>query len=162
MNYHVVFDSTRSEHWWLVEHSPVLMLGVIMLLIVGVMLLAARRARWQTQAILGLLLVSLTLKVVWDAYWWKHISQQRYSYVGPYQTVEGAVEKYTVGRGEKYSWERYQVSGIEFGYIDGGLPNCFHKTAANGGPIREGLRVRIEYATTEMRLTCIVKIEVAQ
>jgi len=53
------------------------------------------------------------------------------------------------------------VNGIHFGYIDMIQQNCFHRAAGNGGPIHEGLPVRISYAILHVS-PCIVKLEVAE
>jgi hypothetical protein len=159
--YRVVFDSTQSPYRWLLGYSPVLLLGILLIVIVGALLLVARRTTWQTRVLLGLLLALLSLKVAWNAYFWRLTSQNYYHYVGSYQTAEGAVEKYRAGRTTSLPYEQFEVNGIEFGYMDGGPPKCYHKTAANGGPIREGLRVRISYA--QLHFTpCIVKLEVVE
>ena len=103
----------------------------------------------------------LGLGVARRAYFWRWTSQNYYHYVGSCQTAEGAVEKYRAGRMTSLPYEKFDVNGIEFGYMDGGPPKCYHKTAATGGPIREGLRVRVSYA--QLHFTpCIVKLEVAE
>lgn len=84
-----------------------------------------------------------------------------YHYVGSYQVVEGTVQNYhlTVVSGSHI--ERFQVNGISFAYANHGTPQCFHRTA-DGGPIREGLQVRIGYAQIDRVFdpACIVRLEV--
>jgi hypothetical protein len=45
---------------------------------------------------------------------------------------------------------------VEFSYSDYVIVPCFNNTASHGGPIRDGLRVRIAYSGN-----CILKLEVA-
>jgi hypothetical protein len=71
-----------------------------------------------------------------------------YQYYGPYKTVEGNVEKFT-------------VEGVAFGYANLGGFYCFHRAATNGGPVRNGLPVRVSYADLNIG-RCIVKLEVAK
>jgi len=59
---------------------------------------------------------------------------------GLYEIVEGPVTDYANnGRGA----ESFSVNGHRFSYSDHILTSGFHTTAADGGPIREGLYVRI-------------------
>lgn len=76
-------------------------------------------------------------------------------------TIEGVVKSYETFPVGSSVGEHFEVNGIRFGYIDLFQYKCFHKAAANGGPIREGLPVRISY-TPEQYGTCIVKLEVAE
>jgi hypothetical protein len=52
--------------------------------------------------------------------------------------------------------ETLSVNGVEFSYSDYVIVPCFNNTTSHGGPIRDGLRVRIAYSGN-----CILKLEIA-
>ncbi len=56
-----------------------------------------------------------------------------------------------------HSSERFTVNGKRFSYSDIDVTSGFHNTATHGGPIREGLYVRINYSGN-----LILRLEVAQ
>jgi len=53
--------------------------------------------------------------------------------------------------------ERFCVSGVCFAYSDFVITSGFNNTSSHGGPIREGLPVRVTYVGD-----MIVKLEVAR
>jgi hypothetical protein len=71
--------------------------------------------------------------------------------------TEGVVKNYSCKKTSDSVFERFEVNGIRFGYLDMPHPKCFHTSAANDGPIHEGVPVRISYHGG-----CIVKLEVAK
>jgi len=90
---------------------------------------------------------------LYSYYHWIFFSQ--YLDSGPDQTVEGPVEHYLARQSGEVIFEQFTVDGVLVGYGSLGLPKCYHRPAANGGPIREGLPVRITYNGD-----CIVKVEI--
>ena len=60
------------------------------------------------------------------------------------------------------SRESFRVKGIQFSYYAGILSGGFNRTASLGGPIHEGLHVRIWYEATSSPFVAdrIVKLEV--
>ena len=62
---------------------------------------------------------------------------------GRYSIVEGPVEDF-VPTG--HSMESFTVGGHRFSYSDYLGTSGFHNTASHGGPIRQGLYVRISYS----------------
>ena len=77
---------------------------------------------------------------------------------GQYDMVEGPVTDFVASMGGKgASQERFVVQGQRFAYWDGENIAGFHHTAATGGPLREGLHVRITYSGAT-----IYRLEVAQ
>jgi len=69
--------------------------------------------------------------------------------------VEGPVEHYLARQSGEVIFEKFTVNGVLLSYGSLGLPKCYHRPAANGGPIRDGLPVRITYNGD-----CIVKVEI--
>lgn len=62
-----------------------------------------------------------------------------------FQTVEGRVAHFIPAPAEGHALESFDVNGVEFAYSDYILEGGFNRTASHGGPIREGLPVRIAY-----------------
>jgi hypothetical protein len=74
---------------------------------------------------------------------------------GRVSTIEGRVADFVPMPNEGHSLEQFTVSGVRFSYSDYVLAPCFNNTRSHGGPIHEGLWVRLSYQDT-----CILKIEV--
>ena len=72
----------------------------------------------------------------------EHLSALR---AGNYSVVEGVVESFHPMPYEGHSYESFRVRGIRFTYSDYTITPCFNNTASHGGPIREGIRVRVVY-----------------
>jgi len=53
--------------------------------------------------------------------------------------------------------ETFTVNGVRFSYSDFGVTCGFNNSASHGGPIREGLQVRIHYVGN-----AILRLEVAR
>jgi hypothetical protein len=77
--------------------------------------------------------------------------------LGDYQTVEGKVSNFMPAPFEGHRDESFDVNGVRFAYSDYVITSGFHQTASHGGPIREGLPVRIAYRDGE-----IIKLEVGR
>jgi len=80
--------------------------------------------------------------------------------------VEGVVEHFkpkpSLWRGSPP--ESFTVQGVPFVYSPGEISGGFQKTVANGGPIHEGLLVRIRYVpirVSRLNSNIIVKLEIA-
>lgn len=69
--------------------------------------------------------------------------------------VEGTVEKFHPMPRGGHDSEHFEVHGEPFGYSDYNYTGGFNNTASHGGPIREGLHVRITHVDH-----LIVKLEV--
>lgn len=85
--------------------------------------------------------------------------ENSYAYLrGHYSVVEGTVENFhplPPGKGDFY--ETFSVRGTRFSYTDfQGGSECFNRSSTFGGPIRQGLYVRIAH-----RDNCILKLEIA-
>ena len=76
---------------------------------------------------------------------------------GRYSTVEGTVTNFHPMPYSGHQDETFSVNGVKFSYSDYVLIPCFNNTASHGGPLHEGLRVRIAYSGN-----CILKLEVSR
>ena len=70
--------------------------------------------------------------------------------VGGCNIVEGPVEHFHPMPSAGHDTERFDVKGVEFSYSDYILTAGFNNTSSHGGPIREGLPVRICYRDGEI------------
>lgn len=64
---------------------------------------------------------------------------------GDYAVVEGTVSNFHPMPYSGHEEETFFVNGLRFSYSDYELGPCFNNTASHGGPIREGLRIRIAF-----------------
>ncbi|XYH96907.1 hypothetical protein ACMHYB_55575 [Sorangium sp. So ce1128] len=61
------------------------------------------------------------------------------------EVVEGPVEHFHPMPDAGRDKERFSVQGVPFAYSDGAHTGAFNRSRAKGGPIEEGLQVRIHY-----------------
>jgi hypothetical protein len=73
------------------------------------------------------------------------------------KVVEGAVTDFKPMPATGHAMERFCVSGACFEYSDYVVTGGFNNTSSHGGPIHEGLRVRVTYVDN-----AIVKLEIAE
>jgi hypothetical protein len=76
---------------------------------------------------------------------------------GRYSVVEGPVTDFVPMPFTGHALESFTVNGRRFSYSDFVVTSGFHNTASHGGPIREGLYVRISYSGN-----LILRLEAAQ
>jgi len=76
---------------------------------------------------------------------------------GHYKVVEGTVENFDPMPYEGHKDESFTVKGVKFSYSDFHVSPGFNNAASHGGPIKEGLHVRISYIGNT-----ILKLEVAK
>lgn len=57
--------------------------------------------------------------------------------------------------------ERFRVGSVSFAYSDYIVESGFNRTSSHGGPIREGLAVRIHYSGQPSHAT-ILRLEVRE
>lgn len=68
--------------------------------------------------------------------------------------VEGPVQNFHPMPISGHPYESFSVGKESFSYSDNVVTPCFNNTFSHGGPIREGLRLRVSY-----RDECILRIE---
>ncbi|XXT18568.1 hypothetical protein WME94_50905 [Sorangium sp. So ce429] len=61
------------------------------------------------------------------------------------EVVEGPVERFHPMPDTGHDKERFSVQGVPFAYSDASNTGAFNRSRASGGPIEEGLQVRIHY-----------------
>lgn len=62
---------------------------------------------------------------------------------GGYQVVEGEIRDFTPEGADGHPREHFRVGNSTFEYSSSDITPAFHQSAAEGGPIRPNLRVRI-------------------
>jgi len=161
MNYTIAFDSGRSTYTFLEVTSSgglrCAFAAVTVLVLVGAAVLVARRHRLNKRVLVSGL---VGLAVIWLlASQWslpKHTIVQRT--VGP-TVVTGMVRDFVPMPFEGHADERFCVETACFHYSDYEQTGGFNHTSSHGGPITEGLPVRVTYAASP-RTNVILKLEI--
>lgn len=78
---------------------------------------------------------------------------------GTARVVEGVVQDFHAMPYSGHDTERFTVGGVRFAYSDYSVGAGFNNTSSHGGPIREGLLVRIHYTGSQGRTT-ILQLEI--
>jgi hypothetical protein len=83
---------------------------------------------------------------------------------GRCQIVEGRVEHFVPMPYQGHAVESFDVRGVSFLYSTYEVTPCFNHTSSHGGPIREGLQVRISYGkfANIPENNCVLKLEIAE
>ena len=76
---------------------------------------------------------------------------------GVAEVVEGEVQDFQPMPRTGKGTEQFTVGGVRFAYSDYIVGPGFNRTSRNGGPIREGLHVRIHYSGDS---AAILKLEI--
>jgi len=74
---------------------------------------------------------------------------------GRVSVIEGRVHDFVPMPFSGHSNEQFTVNGVHFSYSDLEIHPCFNNTSSHGGPIRDGIWVRLSYERN-----CILRIEV--
>ena len=153
-DYQTVFTVLqKSPPWWLSAVVPTAVAAFTGLAIVAFVKYKTRRvAVVIAYVVLSFMLMTLSPAGVSDMY-----ARARDTYVkGDYSIAEGTVVNFHPMPYSGHQNETFSVNGVEFSYSDYVIVPCFNNTASHGGPIRDGLRVRIGYSGN-----CILKLEIA-
>lgn len=144
--YHVVFDLAASGYkaWTsLVPGVVVFLVGLLMAIFPGII---PQPWPWSRSGVrvFGWLIVifagALSGVAFWSTYSEYRELASRLS-TGRYEIVEGTVENYRQDRTD----EAFTVGNVPFEYSDFSVSSAFNNTAAQGGPIRPSLAVRIAH-----------------
>lgn len=135
--------SQRIPDW------PFACIGLIPLAVGLVTIWGKRRFKWSQphwlfailSSVFGLFWIGFVGTWVLSSDWQAFTAYQK----GDYQTVEGAVYDFRPMPYEGHQDECFSVQNQRFCYSDYEIAPGFHNTTSHGGPIREGLAVRIAY-----------------
>jgi hypothetical protein len=176
VTFRTVFDAAHEGYasWWFPSH------GLIFVCIGVVLVLWPARKRevmpsgWRGRARKIFNWCFLAFAVVWTlsifgTTFSQYLTAKNALNDGRYDVVEGRItdfipmpdtghsKEYVLGRSCCSSKESFIVGGQRFSYSDFIVTSGFHNTASHGGPIREGLYVRVSYLGN-----LILRLEVAE
>lgn len=155
VQYHVVFSVLEATEPWQVRVTLPLILACGT---VGAAIAFLRqRKRWMLLVIgFGILLGLATYVNPGPGVQGMYENARAAYRNGEYATVEGRVSNFHPMPASGHPDESFTVNGVQFSYSDYVVVPCFNHTASHGGPMREGLQVRIAYSGN-----CIFKLEIA-
>jgi hypothetical protein len=152
--YRVVFDVTQDPNanltrtiWWI----------ALSLMALGILLLAFRRRLPQPPIIIPALLAFLGLIGTIVLTVRRHSDLAEALRSGRCQVTEGIVTEFHPMPAGGHAFESFSVSGKHFQYSDWIITPGLHQSSTYGGPIREGMRVRIHHLDND-----IAKVESAE
>ena len=159
-NYYTVFDLAQAgyRNWWFPAS------GLIFVFIGSLLVFApdwmqkllpygfqgrARRLFSWFFFVFALLLTGTSIVGTYGQY----LSLRQVEGDGRFKVVEGEVRSFRPMPYSGHAYESFEVGGVAFHYSDYEVTPGFNNTASHGGPIREGLPVRITYyGNTILRL----------
>ncbi len=166
MNYRVVYDVTEtSPEWWFLAPG-------VLFMAIGLLLWRFRerlpvwhgpfRTRPGLRKFFALFVLGFS--TLWTAIasisvFGSHSIAVRAMQDGSVGVVEGPVENFHPMPYGGHDSERFTVKGVRFAYSDYVVSPGFNQTSSHGGPIREGLPVRIHFDRVD---NAILKLEVSQ
>lgn len=160
MHYQTVFDISESGY----KSASVPAFGLIFGAL-GAFMLAwhrrqpqgAQRRRNMIRALLLMLFALLWTAVAFGSTYRQYLALLQARGSGSYSVVEGPVTDFQPMPAGGHALERFCVRERCFRYSGNGASAGFNDSRARGGPIREGLPVRVTYAGG-----AIIKLEVAR
>lgn len=162
MNYRVVFDiaSAGYKSWFFPAFG-------LLFIAVGIVLVLARKnlpGRWAKRPRLSAVFsfFFLGFAVLWTlasfgATYSDYSALKEAERSGNVQRVEGRVSNFQPMPPSGHAMEHFCVNADCFSYSDYVITGGFNNTSSHGGPIREGLPVRVTFVGNS-----IIKLEVAQ
>lgn len=158
MSYVKVFEITEKGYQWWPIVLP-LCFSLVFYAIGRKKPHRSERLSSYSLAAVGLILALLITALTYPAYGSLQSSYLR----GDFAVVEGPVEDFKPMPYEGHRHESFEVRGVRFSYSDYELSPGFNNTTAHGGPIQEGLWVRIAYHDDPFRGTgrVILRLEIA-
>ena len=160
LTYHVVFDasSAGARYWWFPAA------GLVFLLI-GAAWIALRRAwaslarswLWRAQPYAFTAFALLWTVLSSSVYFSRYGQIRRALQAKRYEVVEGVVTDFVPMPASGHALEHFEVNGHRYAYSDYQIRPGFNNTSSHGGPLREGLHVRIADVNGE-----IARLEIAE
>jgi hypothetical protein len=160
IEYHIVFTVLEQSVPW---QDRLILPGILLTLIIfGIGVIIQRRTRLP-KIVIGYSVFVCAILLVLAVYAFNAPGERdmyaraQDAYVqGQYSVVEGTVTNFHPMPYSGHQEESFSVNGVQFSYSDFILVPCFNNTASHGGPIRQGVKVRIAYSGN-----CIWKLEIA-
>jgi hypothetical protein len=155
MQYQAVYDIQQVIYpaWWLTA------VGIVIISIGALIFSAKRRSSDLTEKLLpiGFMFFGL-LWLAGGAFNYFEVLKVRAAVkAGNYEVVEGIVRDFVPMPYSGGGKESFSVNGRWFSYSDFHLGIGFNQSKSHGGPIREGLKVKVSFIGES-----IVKLEIAQ
>jgi hypothetical protein len=127
--------------------------GLCFVVVSALILYFGRRAGRKSQSMFGAF--ALLFSVLWTALVAVGMSRdfQRARSArssGEYTVVQGKVEHFVPQPYAGHAYETFTVNGTDFSYTDYKTGAGFHQSRSHGGPITNGVRVRIGHARGEI------------
>lgn len=161
MHYVTVFDAASDplRNWWFPA------LGLSLAVVGTAMMFIPRFQKFRGlrgSGLVGLGAVFASFSVLWTSLASfgmvaVNLTAQREVKSGACTVVEGAVTDFHPMPEDGHPPENFSLNGVRFEYSDFNITGGFNNTASHGGPIRQGLPVRICYLDGE-----ILRLEVAR
>jgi hypothetical protein len=162
MDYRVVFDVAESGYQgWKVPAQVLWAVGVGAVLVVFRARIAGRLPRFATAynvvafAVAGLAVLWLLISLF--STYIEYTGLLSAEQTGQAFVAEGPVTDFKTIPTRGYTRERFCVQKACFEYSDDVTTSAFHTTRLRGGPVREGLPVRVTYTGDS-----IIRLEVAK
>jgi hypothetical protein len=149
MQYVTVFDITKEPFvwWWPAIGLAILALGIVFIKYIS------RFPSQKNAKIIGWVMVvfaPIYTVVVFGSMYSEWTAERTAFSSRSYSVVEGIVEDFKPMPYEGHQNECFRVKNQKFCYSDYVIVGGFRQTASHGGPIREGLPVRIWYSDGEI------------
>ena len=162
MHYVSVFDASASPYRnlsFLVPDLPLLVVGIVMVVRPEWLEVVFRKPlerrwlfRWSFFLFVAAWTIGATASTLGDSY-----EASRSVRDGRCRIVEGRVNHFHPMPFTGHDEESFDVNGVKFAYSDYVVSAGYNKTASHGGPIRQGLPVRICHQDGE-----ILRLEIAR
>lgn len=159
MKYQVVFDIANKPSYWWFPASGLFIALIAIIMLISLKLRRIKPRLWQSQKmsmVISAIIAFFSLVLSCSSGIVLYSRQANIqALLSQQQVVEGRVEYFTPMPYEGKALESFSVRGVKFEYSDFVLTSGFNNTASHGGPIQEGLQVRIHYVDN-----IILKLEI--
>jgi hypothetical protein len=162
MYYTTVFEIAQKGLPWGTV-SPPLVLTAAFALYIFVFRKSPRKRDKRYLAIGGLIIIIFLCAIGYAVAIPQYFACRRAYREGNFSIVEGRVENFRPMPFDGHQEESFTVGTSRFSYSDFEDTPGFNRTASHGGPIRQGLLVRISYSDecSGGNTNCILKLEIA-
>jgi hypothetical protein len=144
MPYVTVFEITQKPfQWWFGAFGLIFVVIGIASVLIGKRWPSQKRAKITDYFML--VFASLWTMVAFASTFAEYRKCTEAYRTGSYAVVEGNVENFHPMPYEGHQDECFSVQGVRFCYSDYGVQAGFNQSASHGGPIRQGLPVRVAY-----------------